>query len=403
MSRESFESVLERLLAERRHNRRRFVGRAGSAALATSALGAFLSACGGAEGEGDDDGSTAERPSAASHPKEEFDEVVFSNWPLYIDKKVLKDFRAKTGAKVKYIEDINDNQEFFGKVRQPLERGDGIGRDLVALTDWMAGRWIRLNYVEPLDKKNIPNEVNLRDNLRNVPFDKGRKFSLPWQSGMTAIGYDAKQTGGDVTSIDQFFDPKYKGKVTMLSDAREAASFVLLMQGKRPEDATLDDVLGAIEFVDEQNRKGHIRRFTGNDYTKDLSAGDIAMAHAYSGDVIQLQADNANLKFSIPEQGAVLWSDNMMIPQKPRTAYGAEVFMNYVYDPAVAAKIAAYVNYVTPVKGTQEILAGSDPKLAEDPLIFPTAQDVSRLSGYPNLSVEEEQEMNEAFEQVVGA
>jgi spermidine/putrescine transport system substrate-binding protein len=161
-------------------------------------------------------------------------------------------------------------------------------------------------------------------------------------------------------------------------------------------------VLGAIEYVDEQNRKGHIRKFTGNDYTGDLTRGNIAMAQAYSGDVIQLTADNANLKFSIPEQGAVLWSDNMMIPQKPRTAYGAEVFMNYVYEPEVAAKIAAYVNYVTPVKGTREILAKTEPKLAEDPLIFPSAQDVSRLSGYPNLSVEEEQQMNEAFEQVVG-
>jgi spermidine/putrescine transport system substrate-binding protein len=402
MPRESFESALERLLAERRHSRRRFVGRAGSAALATSALGAFLSACGGAEGEGGG-GSTAERPDAARHPKEPFDEVVFSNWPLYIDKKVLKDFRAKQGAKVKYIQDINDNQEFFGKVRQPLERGDGIGRDLVALTDWMAGRWIRLNYVEPLDKQNIPNESNLRDNLRNVTFDRGRRFSLPWQSGMTAIGYDAKQTGGEVRSIEQFFDPKYKGKVTMLSDAREATSMVLFMQGKRPDEAKIDDVLAAVEFVDEQNRKGHIRKFTGNDYTGDLTRGNIAMAQAYSGDVIQLTADNPNLRFSIPEEGAVLWSDNMMIPQKPRTAYGAEIFMNYVYDPQVAAKIAAYVNYVTPVKGTQEILAQTDPKLAEDPLIFPTSEDVSRLSGYPNLSVEEEQQMNEAFEQVVGA
>jgi spermidine/putrescine transport system substrate-binding protein len=400
---ESFESALERLLAERRHNRRRFVGRAGSTALAASAMGAFLAACGGAEGENEEEGSSGEREAAASHPKEEFDEVVFSNWPLYIDKKVLKDFRTETGAKVKYIEDINDNQEFFGKVRQPLEREDGIGRDLVALTDWMAGRWIRLNYVEPLDKKNIPNEVNLRDNLRNVTFDKGRRFSLPWQSGMTAIGYDSKQTGGDVTSIEQFFDAKYKGKVTMLSDARESASMVLFMQGKRPDEATIDDVLAAIEFIDEKNREGHIRKFTGNDYTGDLTRGNIAMAHAYSGDVIQLTADNPNLKFSIPEQGAVLWSDNMMIPQKPRTAYGAEVFMNYVYDPQVAAKIAAYVNYVTPVKGTQEILARQDPKLAEDPLIFPSAEDVSRLSGYPNLSVEEEQQMNEAFEQVVGA
>ena len=400
MPRESFESALERVLSEHRHNRRRFVGHAGSAALATSVLGAVLSACGGAEGQNEQGG---EREEAASHPKEAFEEVVFSNWPLYIDKKVLRDFRAKQGARVKYIEDINDNQEFFGKVRQPLEREDGIGRDLVALTDWMAGRWIRLDYVEPLDKKNIPNEVNLRDNLRNVTFDRGRRFSLPWQSGMTAIGYDAKQTGGDVTSIEQFFDPKYKGKVTMLSDAREAASLVLFMQGKRPDEASIDDVLGAIDFVDEQNRKGHIRKFTGNDYTGDLTRGNIAMAQAYSGDVIQLTADNPNLKFAIPEEGAVLWSDNMMIPQKPRTAYGAEVFMNFVYEPQVAAKIAAYVNYVTPVKGTQEILAESDPKLAEDPLIFPSADDVARLSGYPNLSVEEEQQMNERFEQVVGA
>ena len=144
MNPESFESALERLLAERRHNRRRFVGRAGSAALGASALGAFLSACGGAEGQGERGG---ERPTSGEHPEEEFDEIVFSNWPLYIDRKVLKDFRAETGARVKYIEDINDNQEFFGKVRQPLQQDRGIGRDLVALTDWMAGRWSRLNYV----------------------------------------------------------------------------------------------------------------------------------------------------------------------------------------------------------------------------------------------------------------
>jgi spermidine/putrescine transport system substrate-binding protein len=399
MPNESFESVLDRLLKEDRLNRRRFVGRAGSAALATGALGAFLSACGGAEGQG---GGTGSRQATANHPKEPFDEVVFSNWPLYIDKKVLKTFRSRTGARVEYIEDINDNQEFFGKVRQPLQQGRGIGRDLVALTDWMAARWIRLNYVEPLDKKNIPNERNLTDNLRNVTFDRGRRFSLPWQSGMTAIGYDAKQTGGDVTSIAQFFDAKYKGKVTMLSDAREAASMVLFMQGKRPEEASIDEVLSAIEFVDKKNSEGHIRRFTGNDYTKDLTSGNIAMAQAYSGDVIQLSADRKNLKFSIPKEGAVLWSDNMMIPQKARTAYGAETFMNFVYEPEIAAKIAAYVNYVTPVKGTQEVLRKSDPKLAGNELIFPSPETVNRLGGYPNLTVEEEQRMNEAFAKVTG-
>ena len=399
MPSESFESALDRLLAERRHTRRRFVGRAGSVALASSALGLYLSACGGAEGEQEESG---ERPASGNHPKEPFDEVVFSNWPYYIDKAVLRDFQREQGARVKYIEDINDNTEFFGKVRQPLQNGDGIGRDLVALTDWMCARWIRLGFTEPLDKRNIPNERNLVDNLRNVVFDRGRRFSLPWQSGMTGIGYDIKQTGGEITSIEQFFDAKWKGKVTMLGDARDASSFVLLMQGKRPDEASLDDVLGAIEFIDEKNREGHIRRFTGNDYTQDLSRGNIALAHAYSGDIIQLQPDKPNLRFVIPEQGAVLWSDNMMIPQKPRTAYGAEVFMNYVYEPEVAAKLAAEINYVTPVKGTQEALARIDPKLAEDPLIFPTSEDRARLSGYPNLSVEEEQEMNEAFEQVIG-
>ena len=399
MPRESYESVLERWLAEQRHNRRRFLGRTGSAALATSAFGAFLSACGGAEGEGGDEGS-AERDVTANHPKEEFDEVVFSNWPYYIDKSILQDFQDETGAKVKYIEDINDNTEFFGKVRQPLQAGDGIGRDLVALTDWMCGRWIRLNYVEPLDKTNIPNEKNLTDNLRNVNFDKGRKFSLPWQSGMTGVGFDDKQTG-EVTSLEQFFDPKWKGKITMLQDARDASSMVLLYQGKRPQDATLEDVLAAIEFIDEKNREGHIRRFTGNDYTKDLSSGNVAMSQAYSGDIYQLE--KPNLKFVIPEQGAVLWSDNMMIPQKPRTAYGAEVFMNFVYEPEVAAKLATEIAYVTPVKGTQAVLEKTNPELAESPLVFPSADDVSRLSGYPNLSVDEERQMNEAFEQVVGA
>ena len=130
---------------------------------------------------------------------------------------------------------------------------------------------------------------------------------------------------------------------------------------------------------------------------------DVFVVPIAGGTPRKLTADNPDLKFSIPEQGAVLWSDNMMIPQKPRSAYGAEVFMNFVYDPEVAAKIAAYVNYVPPVKGTQEVLAKTDPELAEDPLIFPTPEDVARLSGYPNLSVEEEQQMNEAFEQVAGA
>jgi spermidine/putrescine transport system substrate-binding protein len=399
MPRESFESALERMIAQDRMSRRRFVGRAGSAALASSALATLLSACGGAEGANEEG---ARRTPAANHPKTPLDEIVFSNWPLYIDKKVIRDFEREFKAELKYTEDINDNNDFFGKVRQPLEQGNGIGRDLVALTDWMAARWVRLGYVEPIDKRNVPNERNLEDSLLNVSYDRGRKFSLPWQSGVTGIGFNRKQVG-DVKSIKQLFDPRYKGKVTLLSESRDTLGLIMFMQGKNPAEATIDDVLAANEELDKQNRAGQIRKFTGNEYTTDLAKGNVFMAAAWSGDMVQLKADNPDLDFVIPEEGGMLWSDNMMIPQKAPSPYGAEVVMNYVYEPEVAAKIAAYVNYVSPVKGVKDILAKSDPDVAENPLIFPDSETRGRLSEHTPLTVEEEQQMNEAFQGVVGA
>jgi len=376
-------------------NRRKFIGRSSTLALAT-----WLAACGSDDGPGTPTPNQA-GPAEVNHPDDDFKRLVISNWPLYIDKKELRRFERAQGVELRYIEEINDNTEFFGKVRQPLERGDGIGRDIAVLTDWMAGRWIRLDYCEPIDKKNVPNAKNLRADLRDPNFDQGRRFTLPWQSGMTAIGFNRKEVG-EVTSLKQLFDPKWKGKVSLFSDARDTTGLVLLMDGKKPSEATIDDIVAAVEKVEEQNRNGQIRRFTGNDYTSDLTKGNVVMCMAYSGDMIQLKADNPDLDFVIPEEGAILWSDNMLIPQKPRSAYGAEQFMNYVYDPEVAARIAAYVNYVTPVEGTKEILAAKDPELAENPLIFPDEETLGRLSGYANLTVEEEQQMNESFQAVVG-
>jgi spermidine/putrescine transport system substrate-binding protein len=398
MARESFESALDRLLRQDKSSRRQFVGRAGSAALAGSALSAFLAACGGAEGTAEREG-TRTTPQAVNHPDDNFKRVVFSNWPLYIDKDVIKDFEKEFSVEMRYTEDVNDNNDFFGKVRQPLEQGDGIGRDLVALTDWMAARWIRLGYVEPLDKKNIPNWKNLQDGLVNVSWDKGRANSLPWQSGMTGIGFNRKEVG-DVKSLKQFFDPQYKGKVTALTEARDTLGLIMWMQGKKPSEASIDDVLAANEYLDEQNRGGQIRKFTGNEYTTDLAKGNVVMALAWSGDMVQLKADNPDLDFVIPEEGGMLWSDNMMIPQKPRTAFGAETWMNYVYEPEVAAKIAEYVNYVTPVKGTEEFVPQ---ELASNTLVYPDAATRERLSEHTPLDVEQETQMNEAFQATTGA
>jgi spermidine/putrescine transport system substrate-binding protein len=392
--------LLEQIV-EGRLSRRQVLQRLGAAGLAFSSAGTFLAACGGTEGTNNTDPNKAVQ---GNHPKAKIGEIDFSNWQLYIDKKTLPDFEKEhPGAKVNYNEEINDNDEFFGKVRQQLQRGDSLDRDIVVLTDWMASRWIRGGWVEPLDKGNIPNFKNLQDNLRKPKFDPTRSYTMPWQSGMTAIGYNRAKTGRDINSINDLFDPKFKGRVSMLTDPRDSAGLVLIGEGKDNNTVTLDDVLAAIEKIDKANQDGQIRRFTGNDYAQDLANGNLWVSVAYSGDLVQLQADNPDLKFVIPEEGAILWTDNMMIPQKPPHPYAAETLMNFVYEPKVAAQIAAEIQYVSPVKGTQEELRKTDPKLAESRLMFPTDADRAKLQPYPQLSPEDERTMVEEMQKVTGA
>src|SRR5919199_441621 len=235
-------------LVEGRLSRRQVLRRLGAAGLTMSSAGTFLAACGGVKGT---DKGTPE-PKTATHAKTAIKELKFSNWQLYIDKSVLKDFEKKyPGSHVSYNEDINDNEEFFGKVRQQLQRGQSLDRDLVVLTDWMAARWIRAGWVEPKDKDNIPNEKNLQPGLRHPKFDPQRSYTLPWQSGMTAIGYNRKKTGRDLHSVNDLFDPKFKGKVSMLTDPRDSAGLVAIGMGKKMDSVSLDDMMAAIDKIDQ--------------------------------------------------------------------------------------------------------------------------------------------------------
>jgi spermidine/putrescine transport system substrate-binding protein len=387
-------------LVEGRVSRRQLIRRLGAAGLTLSSAGTLLAACGDVKGTN----KSGPQTTSATHAKTAIKQLNFSNWPLYIDKSVIKDFEKKyPGSSVKYTEEINDNEEFFGKVRQQLQRGDSLDRDIVALTDWMAARWVKAGWVEPKDKKNIPNEKNLVANLREPNWDPGRKFSLPWQSGMSAIAYNPEKTGREIKSIGDLFDPKFKGKVSMFTDPHDSAGLMVLLAGKKTEDAGIDDVLAGIEKINVENKKGQIRRFTGNDYTTDLVKGNLWVCVAYSGDVFQLQKQNPKLKFIIPEEGAMLWTDNMMMPQKPPHPYAAETMMNYVYDPKVAAKITAYVSYVSPVEGTQAELAKIDPKLAKSELVFPSPASRAKLHPYVTLTAAQEREMNDAMQKVIGA
>jgi spermidine/putrescine transport system substrate-binding protein len=397
------ERALEEFFQSERLSRRRFIGRAGSSGLALS-LGGLLAACGGVQGEAEQaKKDNADAAKSVNHPKTEIGNWTFANWPLYIDKKILKDFNKEYGGKVKYVEEINDNFEFFGKVRQQLQNKQPIGRDIVTLTDYMAARWVRLGYAEPIDKKNVPNFTNLNDNLKTINYDPKREYTLPWQSGATGIGYNIKKTGRELKNVKDLFDPKFKGKVTLLQEPYDSASTVLLGDGVNPSNATLDQLLGAIDKIDQANQQGQFRRFTGNDYTQSLAKGDIDVALGFSGDMVQLQSDNPDLRFSYFEEGNVLFTDNMMMPVKVEHAYAAETMMDFVYEPEVAATIAAYVNYISPVKGVKEVLEKQDPKIANNPLIFPPDDVAAKLHPYPALSPKDEQTMQEAMAKVVGA
>jgi spermidine/putrescine transport system substrate-binding protein len=383
-------------------SRRRLLGRGAAGALSLSAL-AYLAACGEETGGGAD--TSAEEAKAI--PKGEISgSLYFANWPLYLeeDRGTLKEFQEKYGTNVKYVEEINDNNEFFGKVRQQYAQGDSGGRDIHVVTDWMAGRMIRLGYVQKFDKSQLPNATkNLIPRLQHPPFDKNRDFSMPWQSGFAGIVYRKDKVKREPKSVDDLFDPDYKGKVTMLTEMRDTVGVVAAGMGFDPETASLDEFMQAVDRIGEAADSGQIRGFTGNEYTKDITKGDSWVIIGWSGDAVQLEADNPNIKFVSPETGVHLWTDNMQIPVGAPHAFTAEKMIDFVYQPEVQADIAEYVNYICPVEGVQGILTERDPALGENQLIFPDEQTLSDAFIFRQLPPEQERELDEAFQQVIGA
>ena len=392
----------ERLLSNP-HTRRRLLQRGAAGALSASAL-AYLAACGTDEPSGGGDGESSE---AKTIPKGEVGSSLYmANWPLYIeeDRGTLKEFEQAFGAKVKYVEEINDNTEFFGKVRQQYDRGDSGGRDIHVVTDWMAARMIRLGYVQRFDKSEMPDtDKNLIERLKSPPFDEKREFSMPWQSGIAGIIYRKDLVKGDPKSVDTLFDPANKGKVTMLTEMRDTVGVVAASLGHDPETASVEQFMEAIDRIGQAAESGQIRSFTGNEYTKDITKGDSWILIGWSGDAVQLKADNPNIEFVVPESGGHLWTDNMQIPVGAPEAFTAQKFIDFVYRPEVQADIAAYVNYICPVNGVREILAERDPELAENQLIFPDEAFLEDTFIFRGLKPDEESELDEAFQQVIGA
>jgi spermidine/putrescine transport system substrate-binding protein len=387
---------------------RRQLFKRGAAGGSVLTLPGLLAACGSGGGI---KSPTAAKKAAPAVKRELAKTLRFSNWPLYIDvdektKKhpTLDAFTKKTGVKVKYVEDINDNQQFFGKIQGPLSHGEGISRDIIVLTDssGLPARMIKLGWLEKLDKQSIPNIKNLQDALAHPTWDPNREYSLPWQSGMTGLGYDPDKVGGELTSFEELLtNPKLKGKVTLLTELADTMGVAILANGGDPSKVTKADWDKAYSMVKKAVDSGQVRQFTGNDYAPLLAKGDVWACLAWSGDMVQLQADHPKLKWNLADSGGMIWTDNMLIPTGGNV-YTASVYMNYAYDPNVAAKIEAYVNYICPVKGAGAVLEKTDPDVANNPLIFPTDDMLANVKIFDADAVNNP-DYKKQFEALIGA
>jgi spermidine/putrescine transport system substrate-binding protein len=342
--------------------------RRGAAGVTVLSLPSLLAACGGGGGE-----SSGELK----------DVLNFSNWELYIDTPdtrsaagmtgptTLEQFTAKTGIKVNYFEDINGNPEYFATVQGRLRQGQGIGRDIIVVTDndRYLSDYLSNDWALKLDKSLIPNITNLIPAQASPPFDPNREYTLPWFSGMDGIAWNEDVTG-PVTSVKQLLeDPDLKGKVGVWGQMGDTLGLIMLSNGDDPAKVTAESFDRALTTLERAVDSGQIRKFYGNDYANPLSRGDLAASMAWSGDIANL--GNPKLKWVIPEAGGIIWTDNMLIPLGGSVPT-ASTYMNFVYDPRIAAELALGANFISSVEGVKEEAVKINPKAVENTLVFPT-------------------------------
>lgn len=366
-----------------------------TAAIAVLALVLGLAACGDDTVGGGSNGevSTAKGGLAKG-------ELTISNWPGYIDpgpKGTVAEFEDKTGISVNYIEDINSNDGFFGKLQPQLEQGESGGRSVFVVADYMAKQMYDLGYLQEINHNDLPTVFKtLSPGLRSPEFDPERKFSVPWQGGMTGIWVDTSKAP-EIRSVNDLFDPKYKGKVTMLEELRETPALVMLAEGVDPADASAEQWLNAIDKLKAAADSGQIRKFTGNEYTEDLTAGNIVAAIGWSGDASIIENENA--EWRMPTEGCTQWMENMVIPVGAPNTAAALTWMDFVYQPEVAVDITSYVEYISPVQGVKELLEKRGSPLAGSEIVFPTEEFTRKCTGQntpPDL-----ERVNEAWQDVL--
>ena len=377
-------------------SRRGFLAAAGAtgAAAALAACGTGGSGSSSASGSGGGDNKT----------------IVWANWTLYLDYDEesktypsLVEFEKQTGYTVEYKEDIEDNVQFNGKVAPQLENGQNIGYDLVTPTDWLVAEWIRKGYAAQITAANVPNKTNILPALANVEFDPGRQYSLTWQSGFGGLVWNKEKVPNGLKTVNDLWAPELNGKVVVLSEMRDTIGLIMMSQGVRIDQPfTNDQFMAALDVLQQQVDSGQVKQVKGNSYKEDLLNGQAWAAIGWSGDIFQINAENGDQwGFALPDTGGTLWSDNLLIPSTATNKAGAEALMDFYYQPAIAAQVAAYVNYVCPVQGAQAEMEKIDPELAASEWIFPTDAILNNAQVFRPLTPEEQSEYSDAFGRVI--
>lgn len=351
-----------------------------------------------------------ERPQAAEDRSESDKSLIWANWPLYIDEDdegnypTLVRFQEETGIEVEYRVDVDDNNSYYGRVRDQLQLGQDIGADAVCLTEWIVARMIRQGYVQEFDRSNMPNTENLLPILNQADFDPDRTFSMPWQGGFAGIGWNKEALPNGIRSVTELFEnPDLMGRVGVLSEMRDTIGLIMLEQGVDISgDFSAEEFTAANEVFREQVERGQIRNVKGNSYIEDLQNEDTLAAICWSGDIAALNLEAGDRwEFAIPEAGGTFWNDSFIIPIGSTKKTNVETLIDYYYRPEVAAEVAAWVNYVTPVEGAQEAARELFPDIAEDTNIFPDEEKLSQVHVFRTLTNEEESEFAEQFQSVL--
>ena len=343
------------------------LGRRGVLQMAGMAGGvAALSACGGIKAQGKKADTSASAVEKYWKAQKDTGQLTWANWPLYLDTSgksrhpSLEQFQKDSGIKVKYVEAIQDNGPFFAKVQPTLSDKQYSGYDLAVISSGIYFNKFRdLGFFVPLDQSRLTNfQANAGPKFKDPSFDPGNKLSIPYQAGFTGIGYNPAKTGREITSWQDLTDPKFKGHIGMMANNEDLPNIALLAIGKDPLKSTPSDWQQAADWLNKM--KPLVRNFYSQNYINGLAQGDVWISMAWSGDIFQQNLSGkktgSQLKFVIPDEGGLLFTDNFVILKEAKNPVSAMKLMDYYYQPKVAAEVTEWVNYISPVPGAQGVV-----------------------------------------------